>query len=257
LDAGLISNRPPLRVTIEFPPEVFVSRITRKELKTDKFALEVEQTVTFFEEHQKDLVKYGAAAAAVVLIIIAIFLYRGHQRSIRQQDLANAIAIQEASIGGNSPGGGLTYPTLQAREAAAVKAFAELATKHSGSQEGIIATNYLGAIAVDQGKLDEAEKRFKEVADSGDSRMASLAKFSLAQVYLVENKNKEAEVQLRDLIDHPSEFVSKEQASFTLARALAKTNPAEARKLLDPLRTSTDSAVSQQAITLYSQLGSQ
>ena len=41
---------------------------------------------------------------------------------------------------------------------------------------------------------------------------------------------------LRDLIAHPTIFVSKEQATITLARYLAPKKPAEARKLLDPLR---------------------
>src|SRR5262249_42504980 len=101
------------------------------------------------------------------------------------------------------------------------------------------------------------EKRYKEVADSGNKPLASLAKYSLAQLYFVQNKNKEGEALLRDLIAHPTAFVSMEQATFTLAQALAKSNPTEARRLVEPLRTSTIPAVSQQAISLYTQLGSQ
>jgi hypothetical protein len=47
-----------------------VSRITRKELKTDKFALEVEHGISFFEEHKSEAVKYGGIAAAVIVLII-------------------------------------------------------------------------------------------------------------------------------------------------------------------------------------------
>ena len=231
-----------------------MARITRKELKTDKFALEVEQTVTYFEEHRTEVLRYGAIAVVLGLIVAGIFMYRSHQRAIRQQDLANAIAIQEASIGGANPGSQLMFPTLQDREKAAIKAFSELAVKHSGSEEAQIAVNYLGAIAADQGRLDEAEKRFKEVSDGGDQRLASMAKLSLAQIYFVQNRNKEGEAQLRDLIAHPTEFVSKEQASFSLARALMNTNPTEARRLVEPLRTSTNPTVSQDAINLYQQL---
>jgi predicted negative regulator of RcsB-dependent stress response len=234
-----------------------VARITRKELKTDKFALEVEQTVTYFEEHRAEVLRYGAIAAVVVLIGVGVFMYRNHQRSIRQQELATAIAIQEASIGGTNPGSQFTFPTLPDRVKAATKAFAELASKYSGSQEGLIALNYLGAIAADAGNLAEAEKRFKEVAAGGDQRMASLAKLSLAQIYFVQDRNKDGEAQMRDLIAHPTEFVSKDQATFTLAKALIKTNPTEARRLIEPLRTSTNPSVSQDAINLYQQLSSQ
>ena len=231
-----------------------MSRITRKELKSDKFALEVEQTVTFFEEHRTEVMRYGAIGAVVVLLIVGFFIYRGRQVGVRQQALANAIAIQEASIGGSSPSGGLFFMTLGEKEQAASKAFADVAVKYSGTQEGWIAVNYLGAIATDEGKLDEAGKRFKEVADSGNKDLASLAKLSLAQLYYVENKPSDAEAVLRDLIAHPTRFVSKEQATFALAKGLAKSNPAEARKLLDPLRTSPSQIISQDAITLYSQL---
>jgi predicted negative regulator of RcsB-dependent stress response len=234
-----------------------VARLTRKELKTDKFALEVEQTVTYFEEHRSEVIRYGAIAAVVILIVVGIVIYRNHQRTVRQQELAAAIAIQEASIGGANPGAQVSFPTLQDREKAAIKAFSELAVKYSGSSEGQIALNYLGAIAADAGKLDEAEKRFKEVASGSDARFASMAKLSLAQIYFVQNRSKDGEAQLRDLIAHPTEFVSKEQATFTLARALQKSNPTEARRLIEPLRTSTNSTISQEAVNLYSQLSSQ
>jgi predicted negative regulator of RcsB-dependent stress response len=234
-----------------------VARITRKELKTDKFALEVEQTVTYFEEHRTQVMLYGAVAAVIALLVIGIVMYRNHQQSVRQQELSTAIQIQEASVGGTSPGTVYSFPTLAEKEKASAKAFAELATKYSGSNEGAISLNYLAALAVNQGKLDEAEKRYKEVAASGNSKMASLAKLSLAQLYFVQNRGKEGEAQLRELMAHPTEFVSKEQATFTLARAISKTNPAEARRLIEPLRTSPTQEISQQAITLYTQLGSQ
>jgi len=234
-----------------------VARITRKELKTDKFALEVEQTVTYFEEHRTEVLRYGAIAAVIVLLAIGIYFYRSHQRTVRQQDLSTAIQIQEASIGGTNPGSVYNYSTLAEKEKAANKAFAEVASKYPGSEEGLIAMNYLAAIAVDQGKLDEAMKRYQQVADSGNKQLSSLAKFSLAQLYFLQNRSKEGEAILRDLIAHPTEFVSKEQASFTLAHALAKSNPTEARRLIEPLRTSPNQNVSQEAIQLYTQLGQQ
>ena len=63
----------------------------------------------------------------------------------------------------------------------------------------------------------------------------------------------QGEKLLRDLMAHPTLFVSKEQAAIALARALIATKPDEARKLLDPLRTE-GSSVGQVALTLYGQL---
>jgi predicted negative regulator of RcsB-dependent stress response len=231
-----------------------VARITRKELKTDKFALEVEHTVTYFEEHRNQVLRYGAIAAVVALLIVAFSIYRGHQRTARQQELADAIRIQEAPVGGAAPGTPLVFQTQPEKEKAATKAFTDIATKHSGSQEGIIAENYLAAIAADTGRLDEAERRFKLVADQGDKRFASNAKLSLAQLYLVKGRTKEAEELLRSLMSNPTEFVSKEQATYSLAQTISKTNPTEALKLLEPLRTSANSTVSQNAISLYAEI---
>jgi hypothetical protein len=134
-----------------------------------------------------------------------------------------------------------------------MKAFADLARKYSGTEEGNVALYYRGAILADQGKLSEAEAIFKQVAADADKNNASLAKLALSQIYFVTNRTPEADKLLRDLIANPTDYVSKEQATFSLARGLTRTNPAEARKLLEPLRTSR-SAVSQAAIQLYSEL---
>jgi DNA-directed RNA polymerase subunit F len=47
--------------------------------------------------------------------------------------------------------------------------------------------------------------------------------------------------------------VSKEQAQIALAQVLAKANPQEARKLLEPLR-SERAAISRNALTLLAEL---
>jgi len=230
-----------------------VARITRKELKTDKFALEVGHTVDFFEEHRTEIVRYGAAALAVAAIVVLIFVYRSHQHTARQEALAKAIAVQEAPVGQGSPGTPLTFPTQEAKDKEAIKVFSELAAKYSGTDEGYIAEYYLGCIAADQGKLGEADKRFSSVADSAGKKYASLAKLALGQLYFAEGKPGPGEQTLRSLMDNPTVFVSKDQAAIVLARMLAPTKPAEARKLLDPLRAKPG-AVSQTAIQAYADL---
>ena len=233
-----------------------MARITRKELKTDKFALEVGHTVDFFEEHRTEVVRYGAAALAVAAIVVLLFWYRGHQHIVRQEALAKAIAVQEAPVGQAAPGTPITFPTQDAKDIAAIKVFSELAAKYSGTDEGYIAEYYLGCIAADQGKVGDADKRFSSVADSGGKKYASLAKLALGQLYFAEGKPGEGEKMLRSLMDHPTVFVSKDQAAIMLARMLAPTKPAEARKLLDPLRAKPG-AVSQTAIQAYAELPAQ
>jgi len=229
-----------------------VSRITRKELKTDKFALEVEHTFTFFGEHQKDFARYGILAVAVVVLIIGFVSYQRKQHGEREQALSSAIKVQEAGVG-QSANGGLAFPTEDAKNQASLKAFGDLHTKYPGSAEGEIAQYYLGSIKADQGKLAEAEKTFLEVSQKADQKYASLAKLSLAQIYFADGRDTQGEAVLRDLMANPTIFVSKEQATIELARYSKVKKPAEARKLLEPLRT-TPGQVSQVAISLIGEL---
>jgi len=116
-----------------------------------------------------------------------------------------------------------------------------------------------GKVAVKQmglthaGKMDEAEKRYRDVADSAPAAYAALAKMSLSQVYAAEGKAADGEKVLRDLMAHPTLTVSKEAAALALGRLLAKTNPTEARKLLEPLRNERAS-ISQAAVTALGEL---
>ena len=68
-----------------------MARITRKELKSDKFAQEVGLTVTFFEEHQKDVVRYGGIGVAVLVLIGGFVLYQRHEHAARQDQLGQVI----------------------------------------------------------------------------------------------------------------------------------------------------------------------
>lgn len=233
-----------------------MAALTRKDLKTDRFAQEVGHTVEYVGEHRAQIVRYGLIALALMVVIAGIYFYRQRQHTERQQELATAIRVQEAPLGGGTPGTPLSFPTQQAKDEAALKAFSDISEKYSGTNEGYIATYFRGSILADQGKLPEAEKLFRQVADEANRNNASLAKLSLAQLYFATNRNQEAEKILRDLMANPTDYVSREQATFSLARGIMGTNPAEARKLLDPLRSSRG-AVSQAAIQLYAELPSQ
>jgi predicted negative regulator of RcsB-dependent stress response len=232
-----------------------VARITRKELKSDKFAQEVGLTVTFFEEHQKEIVRYGAIVAVVGLLLAGYLYYQRRQHGVREEALTKAIQVQEAPVGTSSTGG-LSFPTQEAKDQEALRVFGDLRNRYAGSEEGEIAEYYLGSIKADQGKLAEAEKNFLEPAQKGDEKYSSLAKLSLAQIYFADGRSDLGEKTLRELIAKPTIFVSKEQATIALARYLMLKKPAEARKLLEPLRNQTGQ-VGQVALQVYGEIAPQ
>jgi len=211
-----------------------VARITRKELKSDKFAQDVGLTVTFFEEHKQEIVRYGTIALAVAVLVVGYSVYARHQHAARQEALYAAISAQEAPVGPASPGA-LSFPTQDAKDQQALKLFGDVRNNYSGSDEAVVAAYYMGAIHSDEGKLAEAEKDFLEASQKGDAQYAGLARLSLAQVYFAEGRAAQAEAMLRQLMAKPTVFVSKEEATIMLARYLGPTKPDEARKLLEPL----------------------
>jgi len=213
-----------------------VDRLTRKELKKDKFAQEVGHTVEFLGEHRQQFVRYGGVALAVIIVVAGLLYYNKRQHEVRQRELYSASQLMTAPISVTPVPGFQTFVNEAEKNQAVIKAFSSLASKYSGSDEGNIAQYYLGTIALAQGRVDDAAKLLSQVAGSGNKDYASVAKLALADLYATQGKTSEAEKLLRPLIASPTVLVSKEQATISLARLLASSNPSEARKLLEPLR---------------------
>jgi predicted negative regulator of RcsB-dependent stress response len=222
---------------------------TRKDLKTDKFAEEVVDVFAWSSAHKTQVFRYGAIVVALVVIGLGILFYNRSQATQREEALAAALRIDDAVPGPVAAPPSLHFATTEEKEKARAQAFSDLTAKYSGSQEAAISEMYMAGYDVDAGRLDAAAKRFQHVMDDSPKPYAALARLALAQVYANQGKTADAEKLLRELIANPTLTVSKEQATIVLGQILAQSNPVEAHKLLDPLRTSTRSAVSRAAIT--------
>lgn len=230
-----------------------VDKLHRRELKHDKFVEEVGHTLEYAAEHKSQLTRYGIIAAVAIVLVGGFLIWRSQQHQARQTALREALRIQDGQISPEKSDLFVTFPTQEEKNRATDRAWKDLATKYSGSDEGAVANFYLGTNAADQGRTADAEKYFKTAADQASPAYASQAKLSLAELYGATGRAADAERLLRDLIAKPTVLVSKEQATIALARLKAKTNPQEARKMLEPLRTETG-AVSRAALTMLSEL---
>lgn len=229
-------------------------KLTRKEMKSDKFALEVQHSVQFVSGHREQMIRWGAPALAVILIVAGIFYYRSYEHGVRQEMLHQAMRLQNATIGQSQSPYVIMFPDAASRNKAVLKAWNDLAAKYPGTEEGRIAEFFLGTTQADLGHMADAEKHFKASIDGRDGPYASLAKLALAQIYGGEGKVKEGADLIQSVIDHPTVLVSKDSATLALAQLLKNTDLARAKKLVEPLRTSTRSAVSRAAISLDSEL---
>jgi predicted negative regulator of RcsB-dependent stress response len=214
------------------------SNLSRKALKQDTFAVEVEHTVDFFAAHRPQVIRYGGIAAAIILIAGIVWFFRSSQQSARQQVLGQAMTLFAAPVG-PSQGSGVSFPSEAAKNAAVVKAFTQITSDYGGSEEAYIAEYYLAGSDAENGKLDDARKKYQDVVDHANANYSSLAKLALAQTDVAQNRSADAAKLLKDLMDHPTELVSKDEATIEYARTIAPTQPDEARKLLTPLTSPT------------------
>lgn len=224
-----------------------MKRITRKNLKSDKFAEEVSTIWDWMAEHKDEVIRYGAIALAVLLVAGGIFYYIRYQAGVRADALAAALRVDNANVGGQAQPGMMQFATQDEKDKAWVKAFTDVAVKYHGTQEGAIAEMYLASAEADKGSLANAEKRYREIIDSAPKPYNSMAQMALAQTLNAEGKTDEAEKLLRDMIAHPSVAVSKEEATIELALMIGKCHQDDARKMLEPLRTGR-TAVSRAAV---------
>jgi hypothetical protein len=213
--------------------------LTRHELKEqlqhDRFTDTVSEVVGYAASHRQQLVRWVTIGILVLGIAVAAFFYLKHRSSMREQDLNGAFAIADRQVGPAAPGAN-TFPTEDAKNQALMKAFSDVVAKDGGTSEGLVAQYYLGTLKAKKGDVKGAESDLSRVADSSVN-VAPLAKIALAQLYAGDNKMPQAQSLLQSLINKPTDLVSKAQAQILLARLEEKTNPQQAKKLLQSVAT--------------------
>ncbi|MGA3185837.1 MAG: tetratricopeptide repeat protein [Bryobacteraceae bacterium] len=230
-----------------------MDRHLKKVAKSDEFKDQVWHGVDFLSGHTAEMKKYGAIALAVLVLAGGSYFYIHHQAEVREEALAQALKVHDATVGSDVRSTNLHFATEDEKEKAVEKSFRDVATKYHGTQEGAIASMNLGQMLIDKGDLAAGEKEFKDVADNAPPAYSSQAALALAQLYAIEGKQAEAEKLLNSLIKNPTVTVSKEEAQLALAKVQAKTDPAAARKILEGLRTDR-SAISKAALSALGEL---
>lgn len=230
-----------------------MDRQTRHDLKSDKFVQEVAHTVGFLEEHKAAITRYGVIALALIVAAAGLYYWNDSRREARRAALASAQKTFNAVIAEQPDPRITSFRTQEERQAALKKELGALVSNYGGTEEAAVASYLLGVNAADQGDLDEGVKHLRYAVDNGGKHYSGLAKMALAEVYAAQGKTAEAEKLLQEVIDKPSALASKAQATIVLARLRGRTNPAEAQKLIEPLRTESGAA-SRAALNLMSEL---
>jgi len=212
-----------------------MDRITRKTLKTDKFATEVTESVEYLSEHRRQAFTYGGAIVAALALGTGIFFYLQRRGEASHEALAKALVTERALVTEEERPGRVTFKTEAAKNNQALREFETVVRNFPRAKEGRIARYYIGLTQFQLGQQDQAQKELEKLAGESNDGLASLARLALTDVYTSMGKDAEARKIYDYLVKNPTDLVSENRALLAKAQYLTARNPEEARKLLNDL----------------------
>ena len=212
---------------------------TRRQLKEDKFAKGTQEAVHWATEHRHTLI-WSIAIVVVAAILIFGFL-AWNSRKTEQANIALSKALQTLSAplrpaGSPEEPGIKTFTSIAERGKEAQKELQAVADQYSHTKPGKMAGYLAGTAAIQAGDNAAAERILKSAADNGDQNISSLAKLALANLYRSENRAVEAAGLYKQLMDNPTDLVSKGQAQLELAQLYESTDPKEAANIYQQIQ---------------------
>ncbi len=221
--------------------------ILRKDLKKDEIRETFVHGVESVASHQTLLWIVVSAAIVVALAVFGWSNYTQRQTAKASASLDDAMKVFQARI--RAPGeaanpGEVTYVDEKNKYTDAEKKFLDVANQYGRTKPGQVARYYAALSEIQLKEYAAAEKNLSQLS-SADENLAGLARFQLAGVYLQENKQAEAVAIYKQLADKPSVFVPKAMVLLTLADHYRKSDPAQAAKLYNEVKTEFPDAAQQ------------
>lgn len=206
----------------------------KEQIRHDQFTDSISSIVHYTSTHRQQVTRWAIIAGAVLIAVAGVMWFSSSRTAARQSDLQSALTVVEAPVGQPSAVG-KSFSTQDEKNKAGLKALAGVVSQHGGTREGLIAQYYLGTLKAQTGYAKGAESDLKNVAASGNE-CSTLAKIALAQLYAGQNKLSEAQGYLREIVNKPTDLVSKAQAQLLLAELIQPSKPAEAKKIFQSLK---------------------
>ena len=217
---------------------------TRHQLKQDAFSRvtigAAEKTAHWSVEHRNTLIIATVVAVVAVAAVIGGWYYLQAQDEKASFELSQAVRTMETQLRPAGTPAQPDFPTFASakeRAQAAQKQFQAIVDKYPHTRTADMAHYLLGVTAVNLGDNAVAERDFKDVASNGNREVASLAKDALAALYANTNRPKDAIAIYQELINKPTDSVSKVTAQLQLADTYQNSNqPLDAKKLYEQIK---------------------
>jgi predicted negative regulator of RcsB-dependent stress response len=214
--------------------------ISRKDLKKDEIRETLSHGAEAIFSHQRDLWMYGGFALLVVLAVLGWRFYTQQQTAKGSAALADAMKVYQARIrtaAEPAQPDEITYVDEKNKYSDAVKKFTDVANHYSRTRPGQLARYYAALSLEKLGRYEEAERDLSSLESSRDESLSALARFKLAQVYDEAGKGPQAVQLYQQLSDKPSLFVPKPVVLLALADHYSSSDPAQAAKLYNEIKT--------------------
>ena len=176
-------------------------RLTRKDIKRDDFTAAVNRSVEYAGSHVRPIAYAVGGVLLLAVLVVAVHLYRGSQEEKASDALAAALKVYQAPIvtvgakptDPDQP----SFPTDTARRARAKELFEKVHGNYGSTDSGDVAGLYLGEIAADEGRLDQARKLWTDFADSHKGTM--LAAEARVNLFALDRKQGQGEKVVQEL----------------------------------------------------------
>lgn len=159
-------------------------RLTRREIKRDEVLEGLGSAVTYIESHRRALYWIGGLLAAAGLAAWGIVAFFGGRAERAQDALARAIQVAGSPVAGAGArpddAAAPSFPDAAARRARARELFESVRSAHGWSEAAGIAGFYLGSIAAEEGRFDDARALWREFAEEHEGHfLAAEARLNL------------------------------------------------------------------------------
>jgi predicted negative regulator of RcsB-dependent stress response len=222
--------------------------ISRRELKKD----EVRETFAHGAEavlsHQQ--LSFYILIAAIV-IAVGVFGWRTYaQRQNVKASAAydTAMKTYQSPVGTPAAPGETSYADQNQKFTAALKQFSDLASTYPRTRFGQLAKFYAALCDEKLDKNADAAKWLGEITSSNDAEVAGLAQFELAGLDDRTGQGDKSVALYQQLIAKPTVLVPKSVAMMALANHYVSSNPSEAAKLYQQIKSDfPDTPIASQA----------
>ncbi len=161
-----------------------MKRSERHRLKENEVALSVVRVREQFDEHRREIIAIGSTVGLILVLVVGFFWWRSYTDSQSREMLIQAMAVQQAQVVPPTPPPAAgqpanaattpppppgTFPSEQAKLAAALPKFLAAADAYPSTKAGIAARYHAAACLVGLGRTKEAIDQYKQVIDRASS----------------------------------------------------------------------------------------